>query len=70
MTYKDYIKNKKKEPIYFRDEIRKALGNMPLSTYYKKLNQSSFSDSEKKLIADHLGKPMGELFPGTISWFW
>ena len=39
------------------------MGNMPTSTYYKKLLGNSFSPLEQQAIAKHMEKPVGVLFP-------
>ena len=63
MTYKEYTKNLKKAPIHFRDQVCKELGGMALSTFYKKISETSFTPGEKQAIAECIGIPADVLFP-------
>ncbi len=66
ISFKAYYEAKKQEPLNFRDEICKLL-EISLKTFYRKLQDDSWSTPEMTIISQHLGIDSEILFPSKAA---
>ena len=62
MSLKAYYEQLKFAPINFRNEIMHVL-DISRRTFFIRMKEDSWTDQEKKLIAQHMGESIEVLFP-------
>jgi len=62
MSFKAYYDELKNAPINFREEIMDMLG-ISRRTFFIRMKENSWTDQEKRLIAQHMGESTDVLFP-------